>query len=77
MERYLGGGARTACNTLEKTPDIDGIIVRNPSIEAIFVGFVGFFCINRFETSERPTLHIELPTVYGVRQKLDDVSNGR
>ena len=51
---------------------------KNLGVEAIFDGFgVVVDCIERIETSYRPTMHIALPIIYGMLQKLHDISNGK
>ena len=34
-------------------------------------------CVDRFETSHRPTMHIALPIIYRMLQKLDDANTGK
>ncbi len=78
MEKSNNGAAQTTYSSLKKTSNIDGTIVGYPVIEAIFDAFgIVVDCIEHFETSLRPTLHIGLPAVYRMMQKLDDVSCGK
>ena len=78
VETRLSGSARTAYSSLKKTSNIDGTITGYPGIEALFDGFgIVVDCIERFETSQRPTMHIALPSIYRMIQKLEDVSQGK
>ncbi len=69
--------AQAAYYNLRKTSNIDGTIIGYPGIEVVFDGFgVVVDCIDRFETSQRPTLHVALPTIYRMLAKIDDVAHG-
>ncbi len=69
--------AQAAYNNLRKISNIDGTITAFPGIETAFDGFgVVVDCIDRFETSQRPTLHVALPTIYRMLAKIDDVAHG-
>ena len=49
-----------------------------PGIEAVFDAFgVVVDCIERFETLYRPTMHIAIPMIRRMLQKLHDMSNGK
>ncbi len=77
LDSHMGDSAQAAFNNLRKTSNIDGTITGYPGIEAVFDGFgVVVDCIHRFETSQRPTLHVPLPTIYRMLAKLDDVVHG-
>ncbi len=78
LDSHLRSSARSSYVSLKKTSNIDGIINGFSGIKAVFDGFgVLVDCIERFESSERPTLHIALPTVYRILEKFDDVSHGK
>ena len=63
---------------MKKTSNIDGTITGYPGIEAIFDGFVVVVdCTERFEVSNRPTIHIAVPMLNHLFQKLDEIGNGR
>lgn len=63
---------------LRKTTNVDGTIVGFPGVEAIFDGFgVIVDCSTRLEAAQKQTIHISFPTVYRVRQKLMDISEGK
>ncbi len=78
LASHLGSSARSSYISLKKTSNIDGTITGYPGIEAVFdeFGVLGDY-IECFKSSKRPTLHIKLPTVYRILEKLDDVSHGK
>ena len=78
VETHLSGSAEKAYSSLKKASNIDGTITGYPGIEAIFDGFgIVVYCIERFETSQRPTMHVALPSMYRMIQKLENVSQGK
>ena len=73
-------GTRTECATgaaytpLRKTSNID---VGYHALEAIYDAFwIVIDCMEQFEASQRPNLHLALPTLYQVMKKLEQTSNG-
>ncbi len=77
IESQLSATTQTAYTSLKKTSSIDGTITGYPEIEAILDAFgVVVDCIKRFETSERPTMHVTLPFIYRMLQKPQDVAEG-
>ncbi len=71
INTHLDSSARAAYSKLRKTSNIDATITGYQSIEAIFSGFgVVVDSIDRSETSMQLTIHISLPMVYLVLQKL-------
>ena len=77
VKNLYGSGVQEAFISLKKTSNIDGTIIGYLSIEAIFDGFaIVVDCIERFETSQRPTLQITLPSLYKIFCKLDDLLKG-
>ena len=62
---------------MKKTSKIDETITGYPGIEAIFDVFGVVNCIERFELSNRPTIHIALSMLNRLFQKLDEIANGR
>ncbi len=78
VDSNLSNQAQVAYASLIKTSNIDGNITGYPGIEAIFDVFgVVVDCIERFETSSRPTTHIALPILYRMLQTLEDICNGK
>ena len=51
-------------------------ITGDPAIEAVFDAFGVVDCIEWFEVSQRPTIHIALPHIFRMMYKLDNITNG-
>ncbi len=63
--------------SMKKKTDADGKIVGYPAIEAVFVAFcIVMECLDRFQASKRPTVHIALPMIYKAMRQLDLVASG-
>ena len=77
VKSHLGRSARSAYDSLKKTSNIDGTITGYPGVEAIFDGFgVVVNCIEKLETSTRPTLQVALPLIYLMISSLDNITKG-
>ena len=78
VETRPSGSARTVYSSLKKTSYIDETIIGYQGIGALFDGFgIVVDCIERFETSQRPTMQISLPYICRMIQKIEDVSQGK
>ena len=78
LDRLGGHEVQTAYAGLNKASNIDGTVTGYPGIEAIFDEFgIVVDCIELFEASLKPTLHIALSTVHHMMKKLDDVAKGK
>ena len=78
LETVRGNAAQAAYNSLKKSSNIDGKVTEYPGIEGRFDGFgIAVDCIDRFETSLRPTLLIALSEIYRMARKLHDVRQGK
>ncbi len=74
VDSNLGSQARAGYCSLKEPLNIDGIITGYLDIEAILDAFgVVVDCIERFETSSRPTMHIARQIVYRMVRTLEDV----
>ena len=62
---------------LRNTSNIDRIIIEYPALKEIYDAF-GIIkdCMEQFEASQRPTLHLSLPILYQAMKKLKHTSNG-
>ena len=77
LDSHIGAKARALYSGLKKNSSINGTITGDPAIEAVFNAFgVVVDCIERFEVSQRPTIHIALPLIFRMMQKLDNITNG-
>ena len=56
---------------------MDGDITGFPTIEAIFYAFsIILECVDRFEVSSRPTMHVAFPILFKAIKGLDSVAGG-
>ena len=77
LDSHIGASARALYSVLKKNSNITETITGYPAIEAVFDAFgVVFDCIERFEVSQRPTIHISLPLIFQMMQNLDNITNG-
>ena len=69
--------AMSAYDAMKKTTDKDRNITGFPGVEAIYDAFgIMMECVERFEVSSRPTIHIALPMIYKAMKNLDDIADG-
>ena len=77
LDSHLGASARALYSSLKKTSNNNGNITGYPAMEAVFDAFgVVADCIEQFEVSKRPTIHIALPLILQMMQKSGNITNG-